>query len=301
MGSNLVKNCETCKKEHNGVYGSGRFCSSHCARKFSTKNDDNKKCKIVKCINCSVDVVVNKRHDPLRVKCDKCKSEKNCIYCGDKYYSSRKKMCNTCKKWYKYVELYKKVNVYDDSLSLKVINKKALNLLFDLYFNKKLSSLDINERLGIRVNSLFFYFKKNGINFRTLSESQTNLILTKDIPISIQNNTYKHGWYTTWNNKQVYYRSSYELKFAQYLDSNKILYDMESIKILYFDTQKQKYRVAIPDFYLPCENKIIEIKSDWTLDEQNMKDKELSYIENGYTFQLIRNEKELDNIINMGE
>jgi len=29
--------CETCKKEHNGLYGSGRFCSSKCAKSFSTK------------------------------------------------------------------------------------------------------------------------------------------------------------------------------------------------------------------------------------------------------------------------
>jgi predicted metal-binding protein len=29
--------CENCKKEHDGEYGSGRFCSSKCARCFSTK------------------------------------------------------------------------------------------------------------------------------------------------------------------------------------------------------------------------------------------------------------------------
>lgn len=29
--------CENCKCDHNGSYGSGRFCSSKCARGFSTK------------------------------------------------------------------------------------------------------------------------------------------------------------------------------------------------------------------------------------------------------------------------
>ena len=29
--------CENCGKEHDGSYGSGRFCSSKCARSFSTK------------------------------------------------------------------------------------------------------------------------------------------------------------------------------------------------------------------------------------------------------------------------
>ena len=29
--------CENCKEEHDGNYGSGRFCSSKCARGFATK------------------------------------------------------------------------------------------------------------------------------------------------------------------------------------------------------------------------------------------------------------------------
>lgn len=29
--------CENCEKEHDGKYGSGRFCSATCARGFSTK------------------------------------------------------------------------------------------------------------------------------------------------------------------------------------------------------------------------------------------------------------------------
>lgn len=32
-----MNNCENCKKEHSGEYGSGRFCSCKCARGFSTK------------------------------------------------------------------------------------------------------------------------------------------------------------------------------------------------------------------------------------------------------------------------
>ena len=31
--------CENCNKEHNGTYGSGRFCSSKCARSFATKHN----------------------------------------------------------------------------------------------------------------------------------------------------------------------------------------------------------------------------------------------------------------------
>lgn len=41
-----MKKCENCKNEHDGLYGSGRFCSETCARGFSTKakrNEINKK------------------------------------------------------------------------------------------------------------------------------------------------------------------------------------------------------------------------------------------------------------------
>ena len=34
-----MPNCENCTFEHPGTYGSGRFCSSKCARAFSTKAD----------------------------------------------------------------------------------------------------------------------------------------------------------------------------------------------------------------------------------------------------------------------
>ena len=31
--------CETCGKEHDGSYGSGRFCCQACARSFSTSKN----------------------------------------------------------------------------------------------------------------------------------------------------------------------------------------------------------------------------------------------------------------------
>lgn len=43
--------CENCGKEHDGSYGSGRFCSKECARAFSTKNSKGQ-LKEAKCIDC---------------------------------------------------------------------------------------------------------------------------------------------------------------------------------------------------------------------------------------------------------
>lgn len=41
---------------------------------------------------------------------------------------------------------------------------------------------------------------------------------------------------------------------------------METLHIKYFDTQRNEYRCAIPDFYIPSKNEIVEIKSLYTLD-----------------------------------
>ena len=63
-------------------------------------------------------------------------------------------------------------------------------------------------------------------------------------------------------------------------------------RILYWDSQIQVQRTAIPDFYLPDSNMIVEIKSDYTYDEPNMKDKLKSYKKHGYDFKLILEHKE---------
>ena len=67
---------------------------------------------------------------------------------------------------------------------------------------------------------------------------------------------------------------------------------MENFRILYWDSRKLHQRIAIPDFYLPESNTIVEIKSSWTHDIQNMKDKFKSYKEHGYKCKLILDKKE---------
>jgi len=84
------------------------------------------------------------------------------------------------------------------------------------------------------------------------------------------------------------------LKYAKYLDNKKIPYEMEFKRFLYYDTQQEKYRIAIPDFYLPLENTIIEIKGDFYYDEQNIKDKFKSYRNKGYACKLLLENEFID-------
>lgn len=109
-----------------------------------------------------------------------------------------------------------------------------------------------------------------------------------------QVNSYHDEYHKTWDNNIVYLRSSYETEYANILDNEKIHYEVETLKIKYFDTQLNKERIAIPDFYIKDKNLIVEIKSNFTLDIQNMKDKVISYKNNGYDFKLILEHKEVD-------
>ena len=65
--------CEKCKSKHDGLYGSGRFCSNICARSSSTLNDNKKERKVSRCIKCGVEININKRASHSIAKCNKCK------------------------------------------------------------------------------------------------------------------------------------------------------------------------------------------------------------------------------------
>jgi len=90
------------------------FCNTHCARSYSTSDDDNSATKIVNCTKCGKTINVNKRSS--KFLCEFCKvkgspkiSHKNtligqCDYCGLVTNSKDGKFCNnTCRGNYKYL------------------------------------------------------------------------------------------------------------------------------------------------------------------------------------------------------
>ena len=94
-------------------------------------------------------------------------------------------------------------------------------------------------------------------------------------------------WSENWKGEEIHYRSNYEKEYYSILDEKKLDYEVEKLRIIYYDTQKKKTRIAIPDIYIKDMNEIIEIKSKWTLDEINMKDKVKAYKELGYKVVLM--------------
>lgn len=69
-------NCENCTNEHDGTYGSGRFCSPVCARGFSTKSKRKE-------INEKVSLTVrNKIANDVSNKIKKAREIRKCPECG---------------------------------------------------------------------------------------------------------------------------------------------------------------------------------------------------------------------------
>ncbi len=81
-----MKKCESCDNLHDGIYGSGRFCNSKCARSYSTKE---KRIEINKKVSISLKNHPPSNKLPTIVKnCKWCNSEfevrktSNRIYCS---------------------------------------------------------------------------------------------------------------------------------------------------------------------------------------------------------------------------
>jgi len=102
---------------------------------------------------------------------------------------------------------------------------------------------------------------------------------------------YIEGWHKTWDGKKVYLRSGYEFRFAKKLDKQKIGYEVESLSFFYFDTKLKKIKRAFPDFYIPSQNLVVEIKGSHLLDLQNIRDRKKKIEEEGYKFELIVDNK----------
>ena len=76
-----MNKCENCEQHNNGEYGSGRFCSSKCARGFSTKNKRLE-------INQKVSNTLKGRGNPNIIK--------NCILCNNDFIIKHSKRFQLC-------------------------------------------------------------------------------------------------------------------------------------------------------------------------------------------------------------
>lgn len=172
---------------------------------------------------------------------------------------------------------------------------KIQSLLYTEYHINCESMLSIMKKFNIPSSkTMDTLFKLFDIESRNFAEANKIALLTKR---KDPHCNYNHVsiWHTSWFGEQFYLRSSYEIELANMLDEQKVKYFVEHLRIKYFDTQQNQYRIAIPDFYLPESNTIIEVKSTYWLDEINMQNKQLCYSSLGYNFKLYLDHKIIDN------
>jgi len=272
-----MNRCLTCGKE---IPDSRKFCCSSCSASYNNRVRKRKPWS-------------EEQKQKITVK----RVEQICRYCnrptGLKVREKERRAFGTCPE----CRLYWKANLYEkvglSSGSLKERFKTVFTRLEQMYIEDRLSALEISKRTGIHEQVIRKVLLEGGEILRTRSESQKTSLESGERTVSGCNPRYKHGWYETWEGRQIFYRSSWELEYALRLDEQQISYDVEDLRIKYFDTQKNEERVAIPDFHLLETNEIVEIKSSWTYDEQLMKDKFKAYREAGYVPRLILDKKEV--------
>lgn len=172
---------------------------------------------------------------------------------------------------------------------------RVRNMLYKLYHIDGLSSTDIAKKYDYPspCNLPGKVFKYLAIDRKDNSQATFENFLNGKLSRHSEHPNYKSGWHQTWYGDSVYLRSSYEYKLAQLLDEKKIYYQVECMSIPYVDIDG-KCRVAIPDFYIPHANLIIEVKSSYTLNAQNTLVKAKKYLEKGYDFKLYYEHKMYD-------
>ena len=274
----MIKKCEQCGNRHSGNYGSGRFCSTLCARSFASKKNDKSKRKHGICPVCKRRHLINKQANPTMTYCKKCyklrrKIKRPCNVCGQPI-CMKPEYCN---RWRLIPSLIK------IGLKKKKLGKPSVYREFDRirykinkeYHTKELSTIDLATKYNLTPVVIRNIFKGLRISIRSRSDSISLAYKHNKLKPQTKSFKYKNGWHTTWYGKEVYYRSSLELNHCKILDKETTMYDMESLRLRYWDSQSKKTRTAIPDFYLSESNTIIEIKSFYTLnkDRKKMKDK----------------------------
>lgn len=311
-------NCSFCNDEYvivmtEAEYKKNRYnicCSKKCAAKKSHIGINYNKTKIAKCVECGLIIEIKINSSNKNCKCDLCgnflsnnnlrfKKAKNGLI-KNKKVVDRKVLCKICgqencenkicKSWMSgrskiFVKLGFDLNKIGSLIFYKEYDR-IIDILKEEYKNNSL--VEIGEKFGINYQTVYMIFKSIGIKSRNNSESGLLAFKKGRYPMPEVNiYPFKSGYHNSWDGKKFWYRSSYELDFCKELDVHKIKYEMEKLRIQYFDTILNCERTSVPDFYLMDTNEIVEIKSCWTYDIQNMRDKVKSYRDNGYNFRLI--------------
>lgn len=310
-----VRQCLNCKKEFSvRNCDPKKFCSQTCSAVLNNKKRGATYAKTVKesrkkliCIDCKNVFNAKIQLSASKAKCDICR-EKDAIVrsSGIKMYVRRTTNCKWCGqevKGYKvhpqcrYIKkIYTSLKHFNDIRVGTVYCAEDIEGAIDILKNEYQNGTSVPhicEKYGYPDPGTLSAFMKRNLNMSLRSASAAGREAYKQGRLTPSDSQqFQCGEHITWDCKTVRYRSSYELDYYKILDLQHKRYEVEPFRIQYYDTIKCVIRTAIPDIYLIDENKIIEIKSKYTYDAQNMKDKVKAYHTHGYNFTLILDKEE---------
>lgn len=316
------QNPSTCK-QCNGILPYDKrhniFCCKSCAATYNNLARDK---VIYEKSKATLHKTLSKKFPPkIKIIKEKPKIQKDTKIKDIKKYKKKenKKTQHFCKYCGQisciYPEICKKYRIFNSlekfGFNLSIIGtpeikneyNRVKSIIEQFYINHNSNDKLLKDTFGYTSGPANFRKLLKTLNIKTKSSSEAiidSYLNGNNTPNN--SNSYYEEWHKTWDNKDVFVRSSYELDYAKLLDEQKIIYEMELLRIKYYDSMQEKYRCAIPDFYLPNTNEIIEIKSIWTLKGkvQEMKDKFTEYINLGYIPKLILEHKEV-NVFDLSE
>ena len=272
-----MNKCLNCGKE---IPEGRKFCSSSCSAKYNNVRRQRRPWTEEQRKNFSEKQVERLRPVSLAFQ----KSKKLECQCCGKEFNSRAlhRYCPDCKQYSNTLPVLLKLGVWKKGDAVEKGILQAKKLLGREYFENRESLLTLSKKYGICKDTVKSYVG----TVRTLSEANRNAVETGRHEL-YGNPQFKSGTHISWEGRKFHFRSSWEEEYMKQLDEQKVSYLYEPFSIRYYDTQRNEERVAIPDFFFPETNTIVELKSSFTYDEQNIRDKFQSYREKGYKAELL--------------
>lgn len=220
------------------------------------------------------------------------KIEAACKYCGKP--SGKYRVCDECRPYIQNRAAFKKVGIPEEG-SLSERFRVFIDILKVKYFEENLGLSGMSQELGLNQTTIREAFKKAGIPLRSIGEG-TRVAIEEGRLDPGSSRRFHTGVHISWQGYECKYRSSWELKFMEELDAKKVPYIFEFKWIKYWNSENKREQLALPDFYLPETNEIIELKSEYSIygKVQELKDKFRAYKDLGYKPKLLLDWKYVD-------